>query len=183
MAKIRYSWREDPHTIARPSVLYQPSAEGKYALAFGVGGKIVESWADDEFEEALMAVWMHLRLRDWEKLTKKAALPERNLNWLTGHHWHFLSLAGEVARKEEWNIGEMLRSEGGCDERFFPFIDRAWPAIMDAERRRAEEQKQSWRDWRQSEVMWDKLVTEVIAGVERDITQEKVQQQMRKSGG
>ena len=178
LAKIRYAWLHEPMTISRrPKSLFTSSEDdGKYASAFGNGRMVSESWSDDELEEALLAIWFHREIEKWRKAMQKTAREEAaqprqdhmhapaSVNWLTGHRWHMLALAGVVCRSIGWKPGELLRDADRCREVFWTqFIERAWEVIEEAEKRRANERRQSWRDWRQSVTEWDRLKDEMLA--------------------
>lgn len=187
MAKLRYAWLYEPTTISRPKALFAPKEEnGKYDEAFGVNGVLADGWPDDVLEETLLAVWFHLEIQKWIKALKADHQPgddESNVNWVTGHRWHFLALAGAVARALEWDAGYLIRDHARCEGVFWDsYIERAWELVGAAEGRRASEQRQSWRDWRQSPTEWERLRKEMLAGTRRESSLGRIRDQMRNGG-
>lgn len=187
MAKLRYAWLYEPTTISRPKALFAPKEEnGKYDDAFGINGALVDEWPDEVLEEALLAIWFHLEIQKWIKLLKadhQSDSDDQNVNWVTGHRWHFLALAGAVSRTQGWDAAYLLRDHERCQEVFWgSYIERAWELIGAAEMRRAAEQRQGWRDWRQSPTEWERLRREMLAGIRRESSLDKIRDQMRSEG-
>lgn len=173
LAKIRYAWLEEPMTIARrPKDLFSRDPDtGLYGLAFGVSGDVCAEWPPSVKEEALLAVWFYLELNQWAKALRKTRRDagQPPVNWLTGHRWHLLAVAGVLARESKWDPSDLLRERKRCEDAFWDnFIEDAWAAVERAEIKRADEKRQSWRDWRQSEREWRDLRDAVLSETRRD---------------
>lgn len=170
-AKLRYSWLFDPVTVSRPNVLYSVDEEsGKYGHSFGVDTMVVDEWPDEVLEDALLGLWFHWQIKEWSSKLKRRRKddPEGNVNWLSGHRWHILALAGAVTRAQGVDPGFLLRDASRCEEFFWEsFIDYAWEAVEGAEVERATIGQLTLRDWRQSTKDWLALRDEVLRGPKR----------------
>ncbi len=159
-AKILYAWQADPHTVtAKPRSLFTDGdAGGYYEQTFGVDGDITNRWSDEQLEWFLLAVACYDRIE--EILVQFREDDEDRFNWVKGHRWHVLALAGLFYRGLGESPSRWLKSERRFRETFDDFFRKAWPLVEAAERKRAKEDRSSWRNWRASPDEWRDLKAE-----------------------
>ena len=156
-AKIRYAWLHEPYTIsAMPRSLFHDSdTGGRYLEAFGINGDAVNVWPDDVVDEAMLAVAFYDRIG--KTIDGLARRDPDQFAWVKGHRWHFLALAGLFVRHRGAMPATLLRNADQCDAEFDSYIRRAIPIVRQAEQRRAEADKASWRNWRASPEEWRRV--------------------------
>ena len=112
LAKIRYSYLYEPTLVhsARKELWTPKTDGGKYHLAFGVRGDLLDVWSAEEFGQTLAAVALAFRIEDTIRSESKGA-PESK--FLTRLRFHIVALAGLYVRgKLEWRELESSLATG-----------------------------------------------------------------------
>jgi len=66
LGKIRYAWYHDPRIpISDPAKLFQlPEENGLYGYSFGADGDLVDVWSEEQFRDALLAIYVFRELSE-----------------------------------------------------------------------------------------------------------------------
>lgn len=124
LAKIRYSYFHEPTLVhSSPKDLWTPRSDGgKYHLAFGVGGELLDVWSREEFERTLTAIALAFHIED---AVKKDAKENPDLKFLVRLRFHMLALGGLYVRgQQEWMKQESTVAMGA---RFKDLWSAFWP--------------------------------------------------------
>lgn len=159
MAKLRYAFLYEPCLIhADPKALWTPSENGggAYEKSFGVDGTVPEVWTHVEFDRALLAIALYIRI---EAETKRLAASSADLKFLRRLRFHALALFGAAFRViDASRVAQLVGSESEFAQQW----DAQWAPIMtllsDAYADHVESGKMTMFAFVRSPAVWDALL-------------------------
>jgi hypothetical protein len=156
LAKIRYAWFLEPTAcVADPRSLWTLGEDGGlYEKAFGLGGRLLQAWTDQDFEETLGAVVFFLNIEARLTALRKK---DRALSFIRRLRYFILSIGPIYLRHHSVGVSALINSKIDFENAFSMYWKEAVREINSLYRFYVEQQRGTLFALARSETQWSAL--------------------------